>query len=233
VKILALDTSTLTGSVALIDDGVVLAESVARVRATHSEQLLPLVDEVLARAGLTLSAIDRLAVGIGPGSFTGVRIAVATAKGLHLASGVALYGVSSLDALVASAWGVRGPVLSALDARRGELYAALYVVGDAGRRNVFAATHGAAQPLGARVLEHCADGRITVVGDLSETDFAALTAVAPDRFVRAPRVFEAPLARVIAWEVFEGRATLDEGALEPLYVRGSDAKLPGGREVPT
>ncbi|MFO0652779.1 MAG: tRNA (adenosine(37)-N6)-threonylcarbamoyltransferase complex dimerization subunit type 1 TsaB [Polyangiales bacterium] len=231
MKILALDTSTLTGSVALIDDGAVLAESVARVRANHSEQLLPLVEEVLTRANVALDALDRIAVGIGPGSFTGVRIAVATAKGLHLASGVALYGVSSLDALAASAWCAHGPVLAALDARRGELYAALYNARGADPRVLMAPCHGAASRVGERVLA-CCEGVVTVVGDLSSADFAALSSSAPSRFTRAPRVFEAPLARVIAWEAFEGRATLDTGALEPLYVRGSDAKLPGGREVP-
>lgn len=231
MKILSLDTSTFTGSVALVDDGAVLAESVARVRATHSEQLLPLVREVLSRAGVALDAIDRIAVGIGPGSFTGVRIAVATAKGLHLASGVALVGVSSLDALAASAWSARGPVLSTLDARRGEVYAALYDVAPDGRRVVFEATHGSATSIGAKALASAGVGVITVVGDLSPADFDALSSGDRARFVRAPRVFEAPLARVIAWEALEGRATPDDGALEPLYVRGSDAKLPGGREV--
>lgn len=233
MKILALDTSTLTGSVALIDDGAVLAESVARVRANHSEQLLPLVDEVLARAGVKLDALDRIAVGVGPGSFTGVRIAVATAKGLHLASGVTLVGVSSLDALVASAWGACGPVLAALDARRGELYAALYEVRSGVRRELFAPTHATASTIGLRVLARSGGDVVTVVGDATPSDFAALSSNDPSRFCRAPKVFEAPLARVIAWEALEGRAMFDAGALEPLYVRGCDAKLPGGREVPT
>lgn len=185
---------------------------------------LPLVEEVLTRANVALDALDRIAVGIGPGSFTGVRIAVATAKGLHIASGVSLYGVSSLDALAASAWCARGPVLAALDARRGELYAALYDARGSDRRALMAPCHGAASMIGERVLA-CCEGVVTVVGDLSSADFAALSSTAPTRFIRAPRVFEAPLARVIAWEAFEGRATLDTGALEPLYVRGSDAKL--------
>lgn len=232
MKILALDTSTLTGSAAVVVDGVVLAESTTRIRATHSEQILPLVDEVLARASVALDAIDRIAVGVGPGSFTGVRIGVATAKGLHIASGVALVGVSSLEALASAAWGVRGFVLAALDARRGEAYAALYAVAPGERRTVMDASIGAPALMGARALALCPDGEITVVGDLSTADFGALTACDPSRFVAAPSVAAAPLARFVAWEVIAGRGRVDTGELEPLYVRGSDAKLPGGREVP-
>jgi tRNA threonylcarbamoyladenosine biosynthesis protein TsaB len=232
VKILALDTSTLTGSAAVVVDGAVVAESTTRIRATHSEQILPLVDEVLARAGLALDAIDRIGVGVGPGSFTGVRIGVATAKGLHIATGVALVGVPSLDALASAAWGVRGCVLAALDARRGEAYAALFAVAPGERRAVMDASIGAPALLGARALALCAEGAITVVGDLSPADLAALTACDPSRFVVAPSVVASPLARFVAWEVLAGRGRLDAGELEPLYVRGSDAKLPGGREVP-
>lgn len=232
MKILALDTSTLTGSAAVVVDGVVLAESTTRIRATHSEQILPLVDEVLARAGVALHEIDRIGVGVGPGSFTGVRIGVATAKGLHIATGVALVGVSSLEALASAAWGVRGYVLAALDARRGEAYAALYALATGERRVVMDASIGAPDLMGARALTRCTEGEITVVGDLSPADLAALTACDPSRFVVAPSVAASPLARFVAWEVLAGRGRLDAGELEPLYVRGSDAKLPGGREVP-
>ncbi len=231
MKILALDTSTLAGSVAVVADGALLAESTARVRANHSEQLLPLVDEVLTRAGLALDAIDRIAVGIGPGSFTGVRIGVATAKGLHLASGAALVGVSSLDALVASAWAARGYVLAALDARRGEAFAALYEASPCERRVVIEPMHGPPSAVGALAVARCPQGPIAVVGDLGDADLAALTARAPERFTLAPAVVGTPLARFVAWEALVGRGRVDAGDLEPLYVRGSDAKLPGGREV--
>lgn len=228
MNLLSLDTSTLTGSAAVVSDGVVLAESTARVRATQSEQILPLVDEVLARAGLTLDRIDRIAVGIGPGSFTGVRIALATAKGLHLATGAALYGVRSLDALASSLWGAQGLVLAALDARRGETYAALYRLDGNERETVLAPFHGSPASVGEAVRAF--DGPIAVVGDLGADDLRALTGD-DRRFALAPAVLATPLARFVAYEVLADRGTLDEGALEPLYVRGSDAKLPGGKTV--
>lgn len=128
MKILAIDSSTLTGSAAVLDGGVVLAESACRVRATHSEQLLPLVREVLSRAELTLDAVDRLAVGVGPGSFTGVRIGVATVKGIVFGTRAELVGVSSLEAMAALAREHERPegdgvvTIAAIDAIRGELY---------------------------------------------------------------------------------------------------------------
>jgi tRNA threonylcarbamoyladenosine biosynthesis protein TsaB len=228
MNILALDSSTLTGSVCVVADGVVLAESSARVRATHSEQLLPLVHECLSRAALALDAIDRIAVGIGPGSFTGVRVALATAKGLHLATGTPLVGVRSLDALLASAWGARGFVLAALDARRDEVFATLAHVTPCARTFTLDALQGRPERVGADSLAACGDAPLTIVTDLDDTLLDRLTACAPERFCLAPRVAGTPLARYVAWEALVGNGRNDAGSLEPEYFRGSDAKLPGG-----
>lgn len=228
MKTLAFDTSTFTATAAVVDGRSVLAESSALQRAGHSERLLPLVDEVLARAGLPLAAVERIAVGLGPGSFTGVRLGLATAKGLQLATGIPLVGVSSLAALAASAWSLEGPLVAALDARRDEVYAALYTLGGAARREAGEALHGAPERVGAIAREAFPEGTITVVGDLDDALYRRLTGASPARFSRAPGAVATPLARFVAWEVLEGRGTLDEGSLEPLYLRASDAKLPGG-----
>lgn len=228
MKLLAFDTSTVVTSVALVEGHTVLAESSAFHPAGHSERLLPLVDEVLLRANRPLTALDGLAVGIGPGSFTGVRLGLATAKGLHLATGLPLFGVSSLDALAASAWGLEGPLLAALDARRDEVYASLYRVRPGTREVVRAALHASPEHLASIVLDVFRDGRIAVVGDLDDVLFARLAGSVPSRFVRAPRMLATPLARFVAWEVVEGRACSDDGTLEPTYLRGADAKLPRG-----
>lgn len=230
MKILALDSSTLTGSAAVLDGGVVLAESTARVRAGHAEQMLPLVQEVLARAELTLAAVDLLAVGVGPGSFTGVRIAVATAKGLALATGLPLWGVGSLDALAEGAWALgEGVLVAALDARRGELFAAAWRATAGSRAALLAPTNGRAEVVGRSLAERVRAGDVVwVVGDATDVDLEALSRALPSPARRAPAVCATPLARWVAWAAMHGRATLDEGALEPRYVRGSDAKLPGG-----
>ena len=231
MKILAFDTSTFTASAAVLDGRDVLAESSAVLRATHSERLLPLVDEVLARSGVPLDAIERIAVGVGPGSFTGVRLGLATAKGLALATGIPLVGVTSLAALAAAAWCHEGPPLATIDARRDEVYAAFFRPRAGERGEVRGAVHVRPEALGALALAAFPDGVIAVVGDLGDALYQRLTSASPSRFSRAPGAVATPLARFVAWEAREGRGRLDDGQLEPEYLRASDAKLPQPRPV--
>ncbi|MGB5526721.1 MAG: tRNA (adenosine(37)-N6)-threonylcarbamoyltransferase complex dimerization subunit type 1 TsaB, partial [Gemmatimonadota bacterium] len=119
---LALDTSTPVGSVAIGRDGEILAESLLRVRATHSEAVLPEIDRLLNDCGLGASDLQGVVVGGGPGSFTGVRIAASLAKGMCHARGLELFSFSSLAAVAAGA-GCDGPVCAMFDARRGQVYA--------------------------------------------------------------------------------------------------------------
>jgi len=130
--ILGFDCATAATAVALMPAGSdeplrARHEPVPGERPGHASRLLPLCAEVLARAGLTFADLERIAVGTGPGTFTGLRIAVATARALAHASGTALAGVPTLDALAEPA-GVSA-VLAVLDARRGEAFAAGYLDG--------------------------------------------------------------------------------------------------------
>jgi tRNA threonylcarbamoyladenosine biosynthesis protein TsaB len=138
---LALDTSTPVGSVAIGRGGEVLAESLLRVRATHSEAVLPEIDRLLTGCGLGASDLQGVVVGGGPGSFTGVRIAASLAKGLCHARGLELFSFSSLAAVAAGAR-CSGPVCAMFDARRGQVYAAGYRV-DEGIEELFAPRAGA------------------------------------------------------------------------------------------
>lgn len=117
------DTSGVTGSVAVVRSGAVIATREHGVSNAHGESLLALVDATLAEARVTRAEVDRWAVGLGPGSFTGVRVAVATAAGIALASGVEVCGVPSLEALAwVAAQLEAGPVVALADALRGELF---------------------------------------------------------------------------------------------------------------
>ncbi|MBS1165166.1 MAG: tsaB [Proteobacteria bacterium] len=123
---LALDTANDRIAVALAGEGKAVSRSEAISRG-HAERLFPLIDEVLVAAGIEIDHVGRVAVNVGPGSFTGIRIAVAAARGLGLALGIPVVGVDALCLIAASLHEpATGPVLSAVDARRGEVYAALY-----------------------------------------------------------------------------------------------------------
>jgi len=101
VRLAAIETSSPVGSVALFENGALVAQDEKRVSTGHGEQLLPMLDALFARNGWVPTDVTRWAVGIGPGGFTGVRIGVALAKGIVMATGADLVGVTSLDALAA------------------------------------------------------------------------------------------------------------------------------------
>jgi tRNA threonylcarbamoyladenosine biosynthesis protein TsaB len=124
--VLGIETSTMHGGVALLDQQGLRAEYLLNVKATHTERLLPSIDQVLRDAGVTLEQVAGLAVAVGPGSFTGLRIGLSTAKGLAAASGRPLVGVPTLEAIAWCLPFCAHPVCPVLDARKGQVYCALY-----------------------------------------------------------------------------------------------------------
>jgi len=231
VKLLCIDTSTLIGSVALFVDGALVAEVSARLRATHSQELLPLVDTALGLARLTYDDLTDIAVGIGPGSFTGVRIGVALAKGIAFARDLPLWGVSSLEAMGRAAPLVDGWSLAALDARRDELYAGLWRWEDGQRSAALPGLSGAPELVGDRVEALVGTGDLVLVTDAAGALLARLLAARPWRVVRSATSMGVPLARLVGEAVAEGACVRDDGSMEPLYLRDADAKLPGGKTL--
>lgn len=126
MKILAIETSTMLGGVAIMDEGGLVAEIRLNVKATHSERLMVSIDSALRVANFKLSEIDAYCLSIGPGSFTGLRIGLSTVKGFAFATGKPVVAVPTLDAF---AWNFpfsKYPVCPMLDARKKEVYTALY-----------------------------------------------------------------------------------------------------------
>ncbi len=124
--ILGIESASTQGGVALVGAGGVVAEYVLNVEATYAERLMPAIDRVLYDARMTIPEVEGLAVSIGPGSFTGLRIGLSTVKGLALATGKPVVGVPTLHALAWSLPYCRYPVCSILDARKQEVYCALF-----------------------------------------------------------------------------------------------------------
>lgn len=126
MKILAFDSSGLVASVAIVQDDNLIAEYTTNYKKTHSQTLLPMLDEVVRMTETDKKSFDLLAVAAGPGSFTGLRIGSATVKGLALAWDIPVVAVPTLEALAYNAWGSRRIICPIMDARRRQVYTGLY-----------------------------------------------------------------------------------------------------------
>lgn len=216
MRLLALDTATESCSVALAVDGRLHARSEVLPRQA-AEQLLPWIDALLAEAGVARSQLDAIAVGRGPGGFTGVRLAVAVAQGLAWALDRPLLGVSSLAALAMQAGGVTGErVLAAIDARMGELYV--------GRFRIDA--DGLAQPIDDESMSTPAALQLDGADWLGVgTGFAAADGLLAQRLsaqlrrVDAQRFPQAEAVARLALPMLARGETLAPDRLEPAYLR--------------
>lgn len=128
MRILGIDSSSMVASVAIVTDDILTAEYTINHKKTHSQTLLPMIDEIAKMLELSMDTIDAIAISGGPGSFTGLRIGSATAKGLGLALKKPLIHVPTIDAMAYNLYGVSGLVCPIMDARRNQVYTGIYQV---------------------------------------------------------------------------------------------------------
>lgn len=126
MRILALDSSGLVATVAIVEDEQTIAQYTVNYKKTHSQTLLPMVDEIVNMTDFDLSTVDAIAVAGGPGSFTGLRIGSATAKGLGLALNKPLIHVPTVDGMAYNLFGNKGLICPIMDARRNQVYTGIY-----------------------------------------------------------------------------------------------------------
>jgi len=223
MKILALDTASLTGSVALLDGERLVAETLLNVKANHSERLLDQVEQVLQAGELVLSDLDLIAVVRGPGSFTGLRIGLATAKGLAQAASLPVIGISSLQLLAMNLPLCPVPICAFLDARKQEVYTALFTWSDglpesAGPELVLPPEKALAQ----------LEGEVALVGDAVATyrplidEILGSRALLPGVCHHQPR---AAAAAALAARLYQVDSQYHAAQLSPVYIRPSDAEL--------
>lgn len=226
MRILAIDTSSETACVGLVADGVARAEQRTRVSAQHGETLLSHVARVLADAGIAKSSVDLIAVGLGPGSFTGVRIGLATAKGLALGLGRPLVGVRTSEALAAPVAGARRVV--AIDGRKGEVFASVWSAEGDALAPLLADVHGAPPALVARIAATLGGAAATLVGSGARVypelagSLVMLSLAPPDA--------DEVRAEVLAHRAeirYRAHGPSELARLEPVYVRGADVTSPG------
>lgn len=233
-RILAFDTSAQTTSLALWDVGALSVEGVTIEQHLpadnkHAETLLPSLQTMLKQAGCTLEQIDAIAVGVGPGSFTGVRVGVATAKGLGLSLQKPVLPVVSLDALAHEALEHSDATLIAacLDAFKGELFCALYTREGSELRCDLPPFHASPGAVRAALAAASGGRPLALVGG-GVARYAELLADAPLGW-KAHEAIVAPRARVVAQlaakQLVRGEIP-DLARVSPVYVRDSDAQLP-------
>ena len=221
--LLSIDTSGPACSAALLADDRLLGEIVINSALTHSETIMPAVDELLARESLTCADVDLFAVAAGPGSFTGVRIGVCATKGMAHATGKPCARVNSLDALAAGLPFVPGVLCPILDARREQVYCAAYRwTGAALPEKILP---DAALPLTA-LLEALPENEIvTFTGDGVAVHEARIRALLGERARFAP-----PHARVLRassaayWARLDSSCHMEARLLTPIYLRAPQAE---------
>ncbi len=237
--LLALDTSTRQASVALCTEETLLGEYTWQVGNNHSVELLERIQRLVTECGQTMQSLEAIAVATGPGSFNGLRVALATAKSLAFALALPLAGISTLDVIAAQQQQWRGPICAVMEAGRGELYAACYLfdeVVEAGNLNYELRRLSdylleAPAQLKEHVLAHVNEwagipGERTVppvlfCGEMSEATRAALSTHLPEGlFLPAlPSTRHAVTLATQAFLRFQRGIVDDPLLLEPLYLR--------------
>jgi len=221
MRVLAIDTSSSALGAAIVDEGGVAAEFGLASGRQHSEVLLPLLESLLAAVKLELTDMAALAVTIGPGSFTGLRIGLATVKAWAQVLALPVIPVSTLEALAYTAAEHGQLICPVLNARRGELYAALFEDG----QRLWADMALAPAELAARLAEYARP--VIFCGDGLNSEAQILRAVLGGNMREAPpprRLFMAAAAGVLGREKLLAGETADAAALEPAYLRLSEAE---------
>jgi tRNA threonylcarbamoyladenosine biosynthesis protein TsaB len=237
--ILGIDTATATASVALVEDGKLVLEEIRSAprhgapagRGNHAEILLPAIETVLSKTGLSLSAISAFAVSIGPGSFTGLRIGLSTVKGLVYGSEIPVVGIPTLAAIARKVTAWDGLICPFLDARKKEVYAALFRQRAGALERLTEDLVCSAEAVIERVAALDGGEPCLFIGDGIESYGKLITAALGDRSrVTLGEVYPSTACAVA--QLGEARLARQErdpvGAMVPLYLRPSEAELKKG-----
>ena len=224
MRILALETSAKSVSVAVTENGTLLAQAYQDRGLTHSVTLMPLLDGMLKTAGLTLDDMDIIAVAQGPGSFTGIRIGVSAAKGLAWAKALPCCGVSTLEAMAYGVTDFEGTVVGAMDARRQQVYNALFRT-ENGRVTRLCADRAVAMELVAEELAAIPEPKL-IVGDGAVLLYDFLQKVGIGCRLSSPlhRQQSAAGVALAAEHLAAQGLTCSAQELQPVYLRLSQAE---------
>ncbi len=222
MKLLAFESSSVSASVALVEDEKLIAQAFQNCGLTHSRTLLPMAESLLQNSCVPLSDIDVLAVAHGPGSFTGVRIGVAVVKGLAFAAGKPCVGVSTLEAMAFGARALGGRICCVMDARAGQVYNALFNVS---RGSVERLCPDRAIPL-CELTEEIGSEEYFLVGDGAELCYNSLKEACAGLRLAVPELRYATGYGVAAVGLKHAQAgsTISPQQLDAFYLRRPQAE---------
>ncbi|MBQ7920747.1 MAG: tRNA (adenosine(37)-N6)-threonylcarbamoyltransferase complex dimerization subunit type 1 TsaB [Lachnospiraceae bacterium] len=225
MKVLAIDSSGLVASVAVVEEGTLLAEYTIHHKKTHSQTLLPMLDEVKKMIELDLKSVDYIAVAAGPGSFTGLRIGSATAKGLALALSKDIVEVPTLEGLSYNLWGTDKYICPIIDARRNQVYTGVYRFV---RGELTVVKKQDAMDMD-ELLDYCErlDGQVIFLGDGVPVYKERITARSEEQFIFAPanRSHQSAGSVATLGEIYAKQGKVVSAAThEPEYLRKSQAE---------
>lgn len=223
MRILGIDSSTPDCSVALLNNGTIVSEQIADPQPSYSKYLLQMVDQVLKKGKTCLNDVDGFAVTIGPGSFTGLRVGVSLLKGFVLATEKPFVGINSLKALASTVDSPRVPVCAALDARKSEVYAAVFESQEGELRPVIAE-----KALSPEALCEIIDAPTLFIGSGVERYRDLFIKSLGNRFVEPETPAKFSTAAGAAWlasSLFETQKHFDLSQLQINYIRKSEAEL--------
>ncbi len=178
MKLLMIDTATIVATAAIMDEDKLVAESIVNYKKKHSEKLLPTIDHMLVDSGLTLQEMDAFGVVAGPGSFTGLRIGMATAKGFAQALDKPMVTVSTLESLAANVACADGVICPMLDAQRSQVYTGVYRWAGDDLQAIQGETVLSIEEL-AKVLNTLGDGPKIILGDALAKYYGPLAGMVP------------------------------------------------------
>lgn len=224
MRILAFETSAKAASVALLHDGVLLGEYMQNSGQTHSRTIMQMAQDLLRNCDLTVHDMDAAACAAGPGSFTGVRIGLAAAKGFAWGRQIPLVGVSTLAAMAKNAAVAEGIYCAVMDARRNQVYTALFEVENGTFKRLSDDSAISVEELGQQLAAFektkflVGDGAALCYNKLGSTD--AKLVLMPEHL----RMQRAAGVALLAWEQLQSGAVIPAGELTPNYLRLSQAE---------
>lgn len=226
MKVLAVDSSSVSASVAILDGSKILADFYVNAGLTHSQTLAPMIDLAVKSSGIKISDIDFFASTTGPGSFTGLRIGIATVKGMALGSGKKCMGVSSLLAAAYNCRNFEGIICSCMDARRNEIYGAVFEASGGKIRRITRDMAVSIPDFKSEIEKY--EKKVILVGDGAEICYNNMSGSENSRKIELSSEFSrfvsAKNVALAAIENYSEEKLLSPGELVPEYLRLSQAQ---------